>query len=104
MQTGNLCNVFSCFIASDVLTPRSNKNKWLLAKAHVEQSDSQICQAKVHVGHVHLVSTVICAAFRRHFSTLHPLYDVLKYHCEGAILRSRTVQGLFVKGTFTKSP
>ena len=74
---------FYCFIASEVFTPRSNKKKWLLAKAHVEQSDNQICQAKVHLGHIHFVYQVICAAYKRHFSTLHPLYDVLKYQLRG---------------------
>ena len=74
-----------CFIASDVFTPRSTKKEWLLAKAHVEQSDHQICQGKIHLGHIHFVYQVICAVYKRHFSTLHPLYDVLKYHCEGTI-------------------
>ena len=66
-----------------MFTPQSPTDKWLLAKGMVEQTDHQICQANVHLGHVHFVYTVLCAAFRRHFSTQHPLYDVLKFHCEG---------------------
>ena len=101
MQTGKLCHVFYCFIASDVFTPKSNKNKWLLAKAHVEQSDHQICQGKVHLGHIHFVYQVICAVYKRHFSTLHPLYDIVKYHCEGTIPQIMTsYQSLSVQGSF----
>lgn len=47
------------------------------------QAHLDVCQLKTHLGDVHFVYTIFCLAFRRHFSTLHPLYDVLKFHCEG---------------------
>ena len=68
---------------SKVYTPNSPRMEWLTAKAMVESADLNICQAMFHLSHVHFSSTLYCTVFRRHFSKLHPLYDVMKYHCEG---------------------
>ena len=48
-----------------------------------ELTDQDICQAKYHLCHVHFSFVVFCNVFRRHFSRQHPLYHVMKYHCEG---------------------
>ncbi|XP_057301007.1 polyunsaturated fatty acid 5-lipoxygenase-like isoform X1 [Hydractinia symbiolongicarpus] len=69
--------------SSDVFTPSSPKAQWLSARGMALQAHQDVCQFKHHLGHVHFVYTIFCLAFRRHFSTLHPLYDVLKFHCEG---------------------
>ena len=63
----------------------------------VEQSDHQTCQAKIHLGQIHLVYSIICLSFRRHFSTLHPLYDVFKYHCEGTVAHINTAMDRVMK-------
>lgn len=56
---------------------------WAKAKAMVELSDMDICQAVYHLSDIHFSTTIFCLSFRRHFSTQHPLYDVMKFHCEG---------------------
>ena len=48
-----------------------------------ELADLDVCQATYHLSHVHFTFTVFCVIYRRHFSRQHPLYDVMKYHCEG---------------------
>ena len=63
----------------------SDPQDWLLAKGELEQAANTFCQAKLHLGAVHWVSTVYCLSFRRHLSKAHPLYDFFKYHCEGTI-------------------
>ena len=71
------------FLASEVDTPGSAN--WLLAKGEAEMASDIYCQAKIHLGEVHFVSTIYCLSFRRHLSTKHPLYDFFKYHCEGTV-------------------
>lgn len=68
---------------SKVYTPHSSSVEWLTAKAMVESADGNICQAMHHLSHIHFSSTVYCTIFRRHFSRQHPIYDIMKYHCEG---------------------
>ena len=72
-------------IDSKVFTPASDPQDWLLAKGELEQTADTFCQARLHLGGVHWVSTIYCLSFRRHLSTQHPLYDFFKYHCEGTI-------------------
>ena len=68
-----------------VYTTLSDSQDWLLAKGELEQTANTFCQAKLHLGGVHWVSTIYCLSFRRHLSTQHPLYDFFKYHCEGTV-------------------
>ena len=72
-------------IDSKVFTPASHPQDWLLAKGELEQTADTFCQARLHLGGVHWVSTIYCLSFRRHLSTQHPLYDFFKYHCEGTV-------------------
>ena len=68
-----------------MLTPKSDATDWSVAKSEVEVTFESNCQATWHLGGVHWVTTVYCLTFRRHLSTLHPLYDFFMYHCEGTI-------------------
>jgi len=67
---------------STVLIPGRGLS-WLKAKATVSMARTVAANSYYHLGHVHIVSTIFCTVFRRHFSKLHPLYEPLKYHCEG---------------------
>ena len=67
--------------------------EWEVAKVQVEVSAGTFCQAAYHLGGVHFAGTVYCLAYRRHFSSLHPLYDFFKYHCEGTIPHISTAYG-----------
>ena len=78
------CTIFIS-IDSKVFTPASHPQDWLLVKAELEQAADTFCQARLHLGGVHWVSTIYCLSFRRHLSTQHPLYDFFKYHCEGTV-------------------
>ena len=54
-----------------------------MAKAMVDLADTNYCHAVWHLSHLHLSSSVYCAIFRSHFSELHPMYQIMRYHCEG---------------------
>ncbi|XP_066919919.1 polyunsaturated fatty acid 5-lipoxygenase-like [Clytia hemisphaerica] len=69
----------------------SESSNWLLAKGEAEMASDLYCQAKIHLGEVHFVSTIYCLSFRRHLSTKHPLYDFFKHHCEGTVPHITTV-------------
>jgi len=43
------------------------------------------CQVYFNLGYVHFGSTIYCLTFRRHLSEKHPLYDMMKFHCEGTV-------------------
>ncbi|XP_066931954.1 hydroperoxide isomerase ALOXE3-like [Clytia hemisphaerica] len=70
---------------SPVFTHVSNHNDWMTIKGKTEMMADGYCQAGMHFGRTHLTSTVWCLTFRRHISTQHPLYNFLKYHCEGTV-------------------
>ena len=70
-------------LGSKLYTPKSDPNEWLIAKAMAELADHDVCQASYHLSHVHFRFSVFCLIYHRHFSRQHPLYDVMKYHCEG---------------------
>ena len=84
-----MTDIFSTIIAQKVLVP--GDSNWILAKGEAEMSSDLYCQAKLHLGGVHFVSTIYCLSFRRHLSTQHPLYDFFKYHCEGTVPHITTV-------------
>ena len=66
------------------MTP-DNSKEWQVAKLEVESTFNSFCQAKIHLGGVHWVTTVYCLTFRRHLSTKHPLYAFFQAHCEGTV-------------------
>ena len=55
------------------------------------------CEGGPHLAGVHLGGTVYCLSYRRHLSSLHPLYDFFKYHCEGTIPHVAVNYGLLTK-------
>ncbi|XP_047133086.1 polyunsaturated fatty acid 5-lipoxygenase isoform X1 [Hydra vulgaris] len=70
---------------STVYSPSSPIDQWLLARAMVEMTDQDVCDAKVHLGFLHLHASIFCLSFSRHLSTQHPLYDLFKWHCYGTV-------------------
>lgn len=82
---------------SPVYTPSSDPIEWAIAKTQMELAENFFCQGYHHLGGMHYVYTVFCLVYKRHFSTQHPLYDMLKYHCEGTtphIILSYDLAGL----------
>lgn len=80
-----------------MLTPDALSSKWLKAKATVELAQTTTCNGFYHFGHVHAISTIFCTAFRRHFSKIHPFYDILKSHCEGAVVHNALSYGSLLR-------
>ncbi|XP_047133050.1 polyunsaturated fatty acid 5-lipoxygenase [Hydra vulgaris] len=70
---------------SAVYSPSSPEDQWLLARAMAEMTDQDVCDAKFHLGFLHLHASIFCLSFRRHLSTQHPLFDLFKWHCYGTI-------------------
>ena len=70
---------------SAVYSPQSENMLWTMAKAMVNSGDLNACQAIWHLSHIHLSASVYCTIFRSHFSNLHPVYQIMLYHCEGTI-------------------
>jgi len=69
---------------SPVYSPKqSDTMSWAKAKAMVELSDMDICQAVYHLSDIHFSTSIFCLTYRRHFSSKHVLYDLMKFHCEG---------------------
>ena len=78
-----LIKISSLSLASQVFTPASDPFEWQFAKAMVNLADSKFCQAYWHWSHIHFSSQVYCAIYQSHFSELHPLFQIMRYHCEG---------------------
>eukprot|EP00493_Phyllostaurus_siculus_P018804 UN19101 len=70
--------------ASVVYTPKDGLN-WKLAKSQVQVAAFIISQIKDHLLKVHYQITPICVSLKRHLSALHPLQEILKFHCRGTI-------------------
>jgi len=68
---------------SKVLTPDTSVD-WLKAKATINMAKTHASNGYYHLGQCHFIATIFCTTFRRHFATKHPLYEVLKHHCEGS--------------------
>lgn len=69
--------------SAPVYTPQSSAFHWNLAKAMVNLVDKNICQGIWHLDHIHFSSGVYCAIYRSHFSKLHPIYQIMRHHCQG---------------------
>ncbi|XP_031549235.1 arachidonate 5-lipoxygenase-like [Actinia tenebrosa] len=67
---------------SDVATPNDG-DKWLLAKQTVQVADFVYAGSVEHLLKTHLFIEPICVAMLRHFHSLHPLHQLLKFHCRG---------------------
>lgn len=69
--------------ASAVYTPQDDDAQWTLAKTIFNMADTSVCNAVWHTSHIHVSSAVYCITFRSHFSELHPIYQIMRHHCEG---------------------
>jgi len=88
------------FPTSKVLTPDTSLD-WMKAKATINMAKTHAQNGYFHLGHCHFVATIFCTVFRRHFGTKHPLYDILKHHCEGATsMITLTSKNLLSEGNF----
>ena len=76
-----ICKI-SYSLESEVFLPDISL-RWELAKTQVEFISNTACQNTYHLGGTQFVFPVFCLAYRRHFSSQHPLYDFFKHHCEG---------------------
>jgi hypothetical protein len=70
------------FSDSTVVTPNDG-DKWLLAKQTVQVADFIYVGSVEHLLKTHLFVEPICVAMLRHFHSLHPLRQLLKFHCRG---------------------
>lgn len=68
-----------------MLSPRSGKWDWLVAKTLVKTSDINYHEVSSHLGLTHLVIDPIVVATWRQLSTAHPLHQLLVPHFEGTI-------------------
>lgn len=51
----------------------------------------------MHLGYLHFGSTIYCLTFRRHLSEKHPLYDMMKFHCEGTTVQITLTYGILTQ-------
>ena len=58
---------------------------WLMAKHVLQVTDFVQTQVIDHLSNVHLFMEPICVCMQRQFSKLHPLHQILKYHCRGLL-------------------
>ncbi|XP_028516989.1 arachidonate 5-lipoxygenase [Exaiptasia diaphana] len=68
---------------SPVYTPDDSPDEWLLAKQTVQVADFAYGQTIEHLLKTHLFMEPICASVLRYLDILHPLHQILKYHCRG---------------------
>ncbi|XP_032236516.2 polyunsaturated fatty acid 5-lipoxygenase [Nematostella vectensis] len=85
---------------SRVFTPRDGGH-WTLAKLNLQLSDFGYSQMVEHLSKLHFPVELYCLSLDRHISTLHPLHEMMKWHCRGVVL-SNTAGGpkLVQKGHF----
>jgi len=85
---------------SIVLTPDTSL-AWMKAKATINMAKTHVQTGYYHLGNCHLLATIFCTTFRRHFGTKHPLYEVLKHHCEGSTsMITLSIKNLLSEGNF----
>lgn len=69
---------------SDVHTPHNSHTvDWLTAKTVVNTVDTSICQGVWHLSHIHFSGGLYCTLFKSHFSSKHPIHQMMRHHCEG---------------------
>ncbi|XP_020904268.1 seed linoleate 9S-lipoxygenase [Exaiptasia diaphana] len=73
---------------SPVFTPKDG-DQWLLAKQTVQVADFVYAGSVEHLLKTHLLIEPICVAVRRHFHKLHPLRQILQFHCRGVLGTNR---------------
>lgn len=77
-----LIDYFSLVSDSSVYTPRDG-DSWILAKLNVQVTDYGYNQIVEHLLKVHLLMEPFCVVLKRHMSDVHPLHQILKFHCRG---------------------
>ena len=68
----------------DVYTPHDGLN-WTISKAELHISESFFSSMVEHLLKTHFKMEPICLSMHRHLSKLHPLYQILQYHCRGLL-------------------
>lgn len=76
--------LFVCLLDSAVYTPMDSE-LWLMAKHVLQVTDFVQTQVIDHLSNVHLFMEPLCVCMQRQFSKLHPLHQILKYHCLGLL-------------------
>ena len=69
-------------IGSRVDTPRDG-DLWTLAKLNLQVTDMTYSQVVDHLVKVHLLLEPLCVVLQRRLSKVHPLHQLLKFHCRG---------------------
>ncbi|XP_068740270.1 polyunsaturated fatty acid 5-lipoxygenase-like isoform X2 [Montipora capricornis] len=89
---------------SAVFTPMESE-LWLMAKHALQATDFAQTQVIEHLSNIHLFMEPICVCVNRQFSQLHPMHQILKYHCRGLIGTNKLGYPFLVapgKGTLDK--
>ena len=76
-----------------------------MAKHALQATDFAQTQVIEHLSNVHLFMEPICVCVNRQFSQLHPMHQILKYHCRGLIGTNKLGYPFLVapgKGTLDK--
>ncbi|XP_065059744.1 allene oxide synthase-lipoxygenase protein-like [Rhopilema esculentum] len=82
---------------------------WDLVKAQFQETDLFYGQVYEHLLRTHMRMEPICISMHRHLSSLHPIHQILKFHCRGLIPLNaqgkvtlldapQTVRSLFSRG------
>ncbi|XP_068762516.1 polyunsaturated fatty acid 5-lipoxygenase-like isoform X2 [Montipora capricornis] len=70
---------------SAVFTPSDGDN-WMLAKLNVQVTDLGYSQIVEHLAKVHYLMEPFCVSLKRTLAALHPLNQMLKYHCREIVV------------------
>ena len=73
-------HVFYRTTDSPVYSPE-NGDLWALAKENFQVTDFAYVEMVEHLLKTHLMMEPFCVCILRHLSKLHPLHQLLKYHC-----------------------
>ena len=79
-----------------LITPRSGKYEWLMAKTVVQIADGNYHELISHLGATHLLIEPIVAATHRRLYKKHPLYILLKPHFEGTVFINWAAQEVLI--------
>jgi len=58
---------------------------WILAKESFQVTDFAYVEIVEHLLKTHLMMEPFCVCILRHLSKLHPLHQIMKYHCRGLL-------------------
>ncbi|KAJ7365963.1 hypothetical protein OS493_002702 [Desmophyllum pertusum] len=70
---------------SKVYTPKDGDN-WLIAKLNVQVTDIGYAQIVEHLAKCHYLIEPFCVSLKRTLPPMHPLNQILKYHCREVIV------------------